>query len=100
MIRVRVSNITSCHASGGIQCNHHSNAGALERKRERYQNDCCASLANEDHVQGRRVSFGTNCYRTVSGQSAVRQPQTVSSSKGGSVYSSQRLIHEFNGEIR
>src|SRR5467141_4537238 len=26
-------------------------------------------------------------------------PQTVSSSKGGSVYSSQRLIHEVNGDI-
>ena len=73
---------------------------ALQRKRERYQNDCCASLANEDHVQEARVLFGTNCYRTVSRQSAVRQPQTVSSSKGGSVYSSQRLMHEFNGDIR
>ena len=51
------------------------------------------------HVQEARISFGTNCYRTLSGQSAVRQTQTVSSSKGGSVYSSQRLIHDFNGDV-
>jgi hypothetical protein len=41
--------------------------------------------------KGLRISVGTNCYRPVSGQSAVRQPRSGSSSKGGSVYSSQRL---------
>src|SRR6266404_4129891 len=31
--------------------------------------------------KGREFHLETNCYRTVSGQSAVRQPQTVSSFK-------------------